>query len=173
MDIEDVRLQLEILSYVVTVVGFPFAIWVFVLEKRKQALTEDEEIYQRLSDEYAEFQRLVLEHVDLHLLQDKAAEGLDDAQREKRHIIFDILISLFERAYLLTYEKSMNRQRRRLWGSWEDYMREWCRRQDFLALLPDLMRGEDPEFTEYILNLAQAENPGWTPPAAGPADGAR
>ena len=47
-------------SYVVTVVGLPFAIAVFVWEQRKERAAEDEEVYQRLSDEYAEFLKLVL-----------------------------------------------------------------------------------------------------------------
>lgn len=41
----------EFLSYVVTVVGLPFAIVVFMFEQRKERQNEDEEVYQRLSDE--------------------------------------------------------------------------------------------------------------------------
>ena len=40
----------------------------------------------------------------------------------------------------------MNKQTKRLWQSWEDYMREWCQREDFRAALPELLRGEDEEF---------------------------
>ena len=50
----------EQLSYIVTVVGLPFALIVFILEQRKNRLNEQEEIYQRLSDEYREFLKLVL-----------------------------------------------------------------------------------------------------------------
>ena len=59
----------EFLSYVVTVVGLPFAIAVFILEQRKERDNEEEEIYQRLSDEYREFLKLVLDNSDLHLLR--------------------------------------------------------------------------------------------------------
>jgi hypothetical protein len=38
--------------------------------------------------------------------------------------VFNILISICERAYLLVFEESMDRQTPRLWRSWEDYMRE-------------------------------------------------
>jgi hypothetical protein len=40
-------------------------------------------------------------------------------------------------------------------------MREWCRREDFVALLPQLLRGEDPDFAEYIKGIAREELPGW------------
>jgi hypothetical protein len=52
----------------------------------------------------------------------------------------------------------MREKQLRRWRSWEDYMGEWCDRADFRALLPALLRGEDPEFAVYIQNLA-ASNP--------------
>ncbi len=148
----------EIIFYVVEIFGLPFAIFVFVLDKRKERQNEEEEIFQRLSDEYREFLKLVLENADLQLLRRGGARPtLDEEQKEKRFVIFGILVSLFERAYLLVYEEKMDKQTRRLWQSWEDYMREWVRRADFRDALPELLEGEDPEFTQYIRNLAQAE----------------
>jgi hypothetical protein len=32
-------------------------------------------------------------------------------------------------------------------------MREWCRREDFRASLPELLEGEDPDFVSYIRAL--------------------
>ena len=83
-------------------------------------------------------------------------EFLDE---ERRHAIFGILISLFERAYLLVYEPKMSKQTRRLWQSWEDYIREWVRRADFRDALPVHLEGEDEEFTRYIRQLVEAERP--------------
>ncbi len=149
---------MEMLSYVVTVLGLPLAIGVFVHEQRKERLNEEEELYQRLSDEYADFLKLALEHADLQLLhRRRAAATLSEEQQERKTILFGILISLFERAYLLVYEEQMTRQTRRLWLSWEDYMREWCRREDFLAALPELLEGEDEDFVRHIRGLAAKE----------------
>lgn len=151
---------MELLSYVVTVIGFPFAIAIFVLEQRKERKNEEEEIYQQLSDEYADFLKLVLEHSDLHLLRkDSAQVTLNDEQQERKAVLFGLLVSLFERAYLLVYEEDMSRQTRRMWQSWEDYMREWCRREDFCAALPELLRGEDEDFCDYIRRIAAEESP--------------
>ncbi len=74
-------------------------------------------------------------------------------------IIFNMLISLFERAYLLLYDDKMSSRQQRRWLSWEDYMREWCRREDFRALLPVLLEGEDAEFSAYIRALAAKQSP--------------
>ena len=148
----------EFLSYVVTVIGLPFAIVVFILEQRKERQNEEEEIFQRLSDEYREFLKLVLDNADLQLLRrDVSLRDLTAEQKERRFALFGILISLFERAYLLVYEENMTKQSRRLWKSWEDYMREWACRPEFREALPELLEGEDEEFTRYIRGLAEEE----------------
>ncbi len=148
----------EIASYVVTVIGLPFALIVFIWEQRKERRNEEEEIFQRLSDEYREFLKLVLDNADLQLLRREGAKrDFTDEQKERRLAIFGILISLFERAYLLVYEEDMDKQDRRLWQSWEDYMREWVRRADFRDALPELLEGEDEDFTRHIRALAEME----------------
>lgn len=149
----------EYLSYVVTVVGFPFAIGAFIFEKRRELQGDEEELHQRLSDEYVDFLKLVLENADLQLLRKQGGrqEQQTDDQNERKLVLFEILISLFERAYLLVYEENMRRQTKRLWSSWEDYMREWCRREDFLVMLPTLLEGEDEDFKVCILAIAEAE----------------
>jgi len=73
---------------------------------------------------------------------------------ERKSALFGILVSIFERAYILVYEEKMNRQTSRLWSSWEDYMREWCRREDFRTALPQLLEGEDPDFQRHITKIA-------------------
>jgi len=144
----------ELLSYIVTTIGLPVAIIVFVYEQKKERDNEDEEVYQLLSDNYQEFLRIALEHPDLHLFTAEQTPELTDQQRERMLIIFNMLMSLFERAYLLMYSPKMSAQQRRRWLSWEDYMLEWSRREDFRALLPVLLEGEDPEFVTYFRDLA-------------------
>jgi hypothetical protein len=148
----------EFLSYVVTIIGLPFAIAVFMHDRRRARLNEQEEIYQRLADEYAGFLKLVLDNADLRLLrQTRGADKLNEEQEERRFALFNVLVSLFERAYMLVYEDKMDKQTRRLWLSWEDYMREWCRRAEFRDVLPALLQGEDADFQEYIQRICAEE----------------
>lgn len=147
----------ELLSYVVTVIGLPLAIFVFLYEQRKERENEEEEVYQLLSDNYQDFLRIALENPDLRLFSPGGTADLSEQQTERVVIIFNMLVSLFERAYLLLYEEDMSDKQLRRWRSWEDYMREWCRRGDFRMRLPLLLRGEDPAFVAYIQDLAAAE----------------
>jgi hypothetical protein len=152
----DVMQALEAASYLVTVVGLPFAIAVYVRDRRRDQQNEEEEIFLRLSDEYADFMRLVIDNADLHLLSPAPRGELSEEQQERKHALFAIRVSLFERAYVLVYEDTMSRQQQRLWQSWEDYMHEWCRREDFRAALPALLQGEDPGFVATIRRIADA-----------------
>ncbi|MGK2953937.1 MAG: hypothetical protein ACSLEZ_16325 [Thiobacillus sp.] len=146
---------LEAASYLVTIIGLPLAIGVFIYDRRRERQTDEEEIFLRLSDEYADFMRLVIDNADLHLLSPALKGDLSEDQQERKHALFAILVSLFERAYVLVYEDNMGRQQARLWQSWEDYMTEWCQREDFRAALPALFQGEDPGFVTTIQRIAE------------------
>jgi len=151
----------ELLSYVVTVVGLPAAIGIFFYEQRKERENEEEEVYQLVSDNYQDFLKTALQNPDLQLFSREVAPTLSPEQRERRLIIFSMLVSLFERAYLLLYEDDMTANQTRRWRLREDYMRERCMSKDFRDALPELLKGEDLEFAEYLSDLAeQAERLG-------------
>lgn len=148
----------ELASYVVTVFGLPFALAAYVIDQRKERQNEDDEIYQKLSDEYAEFSKLLLENADLRLMSTYIpGHTLEPEQLERKRIMFDILISLFERAFILVYEEDMNAHTKRQWSSWEDYIRFWFRRPDFCSALEELLDGEDPDFQKYMRSIARSQ----------------
>ncbi|HEX2531583.1 MAG TPA: hypothetical protein VHK70_08955 [Burkholderiaceae bacterium] len=150
----------EIASFVVTVFALPFAIFLFLFEQRKGRDAEDEEAYQLLQNAYNDFLKIVLDNPDLQLRSATARTDLTDEQRERALIIFEMLVALFERAYIVAYEPDLRGVALRRWHSWDDYMREWCRREDFYYLLPQLLRGEDPDFAAYIRRVADEEQAG-------------
>ena len=150
----------EVSFYTIESFALPFAILVYAMERRKQRQADDEELYQRLSDEYMNFLKLVLDNADLQLLHSKGPRHeLSEEQIERKAALFGILVSIFESSYMLVYEEKMNKHTRRLWSSWEDYMDEWCRRDDFRTALPELLRGEDPDFKAHIQMIAAANDP--------------
>lgn len=147
----------EVASFVVTVFALPFAIFLFLYEQRKERDNEDEEAYQLLQNAYNDFLKIVLDNPDLQLRSTTKPYDLTDEQRERTLIIFEMLVALFERAYIVSYEPDLKGVALRRWNSWDDYMREWCRREDFYYLLPQLLRGEDPDFAAYIRRVADDE----------------
>jgi hypothetical protein len=163
----DAATTLSMAANAVTVVGLPLAIYIFLHEQRRERENEEEEIFQLLSDSYTDFLKLVLANPDLRLRTNEGTPDLTDEQHERMMVIFDLLVSLFERAYLLAYEEHMNPRQARRWRAWDDWMREWCRREDFRRELPGLMRGEDPDFVRYITAIAAEEGGGDSQHATG------
>ncbi|HYW56247.1 MAG TPA: hypothetical protein VE934_04765 [Polaromonas sp.] len=147
----------EYASFVVTALALPFAIFFFAMEQRKERDNEDEEAYQLLSDAYNDFLKVVLANPDLHLRTLGALENPTAEQTERTMIIYEMLVSLFERAYIVAWKESMSEVEARRWNSWDDYIRDWCRRENFFNALPLLLRGEDPAFQKYILRVAEEE----------------
>ncbi len=145
----------ELLSYIVTTIGLPAAILVFLYEQKKERDNEDEEVYQLLSDNYQDFLKIALDHPDLHLFSPEQTTGAHRraARAHADHLQHaDLAVRARLPAALLAEDVGASTVRR--WLSWEDYMREWCRREDFRALLPVLLEGEDAEFCAYIRALA-------------------
>jgi hypothetical protein len=147
----------ELWSFIVTSLGLPVGIAIFLWQQRIERDNEEEEGYQLLSNAYNDFLKVVLAHPDLHLRSNEPLHNPTPEQNERVLVIFDMLISLFERAYLVAYKPNMSDEERRRWNSWDDYMREWCRRDGFHNALPLLLRGEDPDFQTYIRRVAVEE----------------
>lgn len=149
----------EFASYVVTIVTLPFAILVWAWDQRKERANDEEEQYQHLSDAYNAFLKVVLDNPDLQLRTTNSLSNPTPEQSERMMIIFDMLIALFERAYLVAYKPQMDAQEQRRWNSWDNYMREWIERDDFFYALPDLLKGEDAAFQDYIRTVMKSVRP--------------
>lgn len=144
---------LELLSYLATVIGIPLAVGTFIFQEKKERQSEQEEIYDKLMGHYTEIQNKLFEYPEL----DFHDAPLSDPEKARRQLIlYEMLISLFERSFiLLEYEKDPVYQR--MWNSWVDYIRVWIARPNFRAALPELMKGEDPDFVAYMSELSGIE----------------
>jgi hypothetical protein len=153
----------ELLSYVVTVLGLPFAIFAIWREMRVERVNEakeieqrEDEIYVELSQQYSGFLEAVLAAPELDLMSiSTEATNLTPAQQQKKFVYYEMLIALFERAYILLFEDGATGNTLRRWLSWEDYIKWWLKKPDFKAYLVDALEGEDPDFAEYVLSLAK------------------
>src|SRR5260221_14722832 len=91
----------EFSFYFVETFALPFGILVYVSERRKERLAEEEELNQRLEDEYIGFLKLVLDNDDLQLLHRRSPlRELSEEQQARRFARVGIPVSIFERAYI-------------------------------------------------------------------------
>ncbi len=144
---------LALAATVITALSFPLALWAFVREAKMRRLERDVATYSDLSAEYREFLKLCIEHTDLHIYEYKssAAEQLSEEQKVQKIIMLDILVSLFEGAFL-KYSTASTEVRKRQWTGWDSYVRDWCKREDFRVAWNTSLNMEeyDKSFLEYM-----------------------
>lgn len=152
----------EYASYLVTVLGFPLALFAIWREMRAERINEhkeieqrEDEIYVELSQQYTAFLEAVLNHPELDLMGEAPERPLLTAhQGQQKRIYFEMLIALFERAYILLYEPDLGGDAARRWQSWADYMDWWLKNPDFCAYALDNLAGEDPAFAAFVKQRA-------------------
>lgn len=147
----------EFLSYLVTVLGLPVAILAVWREMRAERANEameleqrEDEIYVQLSQQYSAFLEAVLAHPELDVLEEGSSERLTPEQKRRQAIYYEMLMALFERAYILLYEEAPTAAGGRRWGSWADFLAYWLRRPDFARYVENNLQGEDPAFVAYV-----------------------
>ena len=156
--IDDRTLQIwEFLSYLVTVLGLPlagFALWREMRAERANEVKEldqrEDEIYVALSQQYSAILEAALAHPELDVLEPSSAETLTPDQRRRQSIYFEMLMALFERAFILLYEDAPSGQGGRRWGSWADFFAYWLKRPDFARYVEANLQGEDPAFVAFV-----------------------
>ena len=77
----------ELWSFIVTALGLPVAIVIFLWQQRKERENEDEEGYQLLSNAYNDFLKVVLAHPDLQLRSNEQLPNATPGQIERMLVI--------------------------------------------------------------------------------------
>src|ERR1051325_6245723 len=126
---------MELLSNMAIAIGAPFALATFIWQEGKERLNEEEEIYDKLREQYTEVQTKLFDHPELDQ-HDKPLANPEDARRQR--ILYDMLVTLFERSFILLHGEASPAYQR-MWNSWSDYINLWIRRPNFLSALPELM----------------------------------
>lgn len=123
---------LEAISYLTIVLGLPAAL----VQYRRKSLKEQQDreygTYNALDEKYLEFQRMCFAHphLDIFDIPDASPHQLTDDERKQELIAFTMLFSIFERAYLM-YGDQSSRIKRQQWTGWQEYLTDFCARENF------------------------------------------
>ncbi|HEU4653677.1 MAG TPA: hypothetical protein VFS47_06810 [Steroidobacteraceae bacterium] len=142
---------------IVVVAGVPIGLVVFVWGVRHLRGTLENSIHVSLLNRYQDSLRTVAESwADLSKRShaDSPASYADDT---RTRVMASLLVTLFEEAFLLMYQHSWAIRRNRHWLFWNQRLYEWCAIAEFRELLPQLLRGRDPEFVRYCLGILERE----------------
>ncbi len=145
---------LKLLGYVekiIIIIGFPFAIYQYVTASEKEKKDRDYVIYNSLGDKYNEWENLCLSHtyLDIADIKDSVSPQLNEQQKKEEIILFQILFSMLERAYLLFNEESSTIKKDQ-WPGWDLYIENYCERKNFRQVWTKFGWGYESSFTKYM-----------------------
>jgi len=133
MNLDALQQILQIVSSIISILGVPAAIYVYYSTKRREQRDREYGTYNALDEKYLQYLELCLAHWDLDVFEiplpaQKKKVTLE--QERKEQIIFAILVSILERAYLM-YKDQSSEVKKAQFSGWESYMRIWCARKRF------------------------------------------
>jgi hypothetical protein len=153
---------IQMLANLATIVGAPVAIVLFAGEKCKERRDREYGTYDALDQAYVSFMRLCMEHPELDLYDTPLGleVELTPQQKIQQYAMFDTLISLLERAFLM-YRDQSNRVMKAQWSDgWVGYIEDYASRPIFQELWA--IRGIDYDrgFMDYLSSLIKTAQHG-------------
>jgi hypothetical protein len=132
MTLQSVKDILQVLSYGAVLFGIPWGLYQHYRAVKREQRDRELGTYNALDEKYIEYQQLCLAHPELDVsdVPHPSPPSLSPAQERKEVILFTILMSIFERAYLMYSDQSTSVKQRQ-WSGWDDYIQGFCRRQNF------------------------------------------
>ncbi|MBS1526684.1 MAG: hypothetical protein JST19_13590 [Bacteroidetes bacterium] len=142
---------LDLIDKAVVIFGLPIAVIQYFRTKKKEKRDREYGTYNALDEKYLEFQKLCLDHPYLNIfdIPDENPKKLDEKQQKEELILFTMLFSIFERAYLL-YSDQYNEIKKKQWIGWDDYIRSFCERDNFLHAWGVSGSTFDTDFEAYM-----------------------
>ena len=125
--------MLEGTTYIVSIIGVPVAIVLYARSLLAEKHAREWAIYQSVQEKYMNFLDTALSRPKVGVLwtePDVLKGELSADERIDQDLLFNILTSIFERAFLV-YRRASSAQRRRQWAGWESFIEAYARRRNF------------------------------------------
>lgn len=142
---------LEMITYVITILGVPFAIYMYLDEQKSQRAEREYGTYDALDDKYIELQQLCLQYPKLDIFDSafKNPNTLTEEDQKQEEAIILIRISIFERAFLM-YQRESAKAKQDQWGGWEIDIFEWLERKNFRDIWEMHKQYYDQTFVQHF-----------------------
>lgn len=145
---------LQGLGNLVIILGFPLAYFQYLVAKRREKRDREYGTYNALDEKYLEFQRLCLERPYLNIfdIPDDNPKPLTDVEKKEELILYTMLFSIFERAFLL-YSDQKSYIKKKQWVGWDSYIKSYCKRAEFISAWKISGNTFDSDFEEFMENI--------------------
>ena len=134
------------------IAGLFFAIAAYRRATEKEQIDRQRGTYDSLDEKYLEFLQLSIEHPELDIFErpiGTVPELTDSTQQTQQLAAFNILLSIFERAFLL-YKDEEDGLRLRQWAGWKGSMSQYAERENFRRAWSLCGDGFDTDFQTFM-----------------------
>ena len=141
----------ELLSLVSIAVTLPIGVAEFYFGRREERRERIEDNYDQLDQRYIEFEQLCLANIALDCADEAMIPppAMSPEDRMKQRLLYNILLSILERAYL-RYQLEELDDRRSQWAGWDEYATRFLTRPSFRELWNEQGGDSDSYFQDYM-----------------------
>ena len=142
---------LEVLATIVVLGGVPFGLYKYVDAVKKEQRDREHGTYNALDEKYIMYQEVCLKNpkLDIFDIPDAQPASLNPEEKKKEVIAFTILMSIFERSFLMYSDKSDSIKEQQ-WQGWEEYITKFASRDNFKKAWEISGETFDTRFEEFM-----------------------
>ncbi|MDQ3020542.1 MAG: hypothetical protein M3R36_08230 [Bacteroidota bacterium] len=130
MDISIIKEWFELLSYAATIIGIPLAIYVYYSDKNKERKIREKDALFTSHSLYVDYLKICLENPELNVYNTSFNDPEYSQKEKKELIIFEILFTYLESAYLF-YKDQTDDIKNKRWAGWINYIKDFAHQDNF------------------------------------------
>lgn len=147
----------QFISSIITAASFFITAGTFILsvlalrkELNKRRKEREYGTYNSLDDKYIEYLKLCIDHPRLDTYSaNHDSSTLNEVEKQQRFAMFNILISICERSFLM-YSDQSSKIKAAQWSGWRDFIVTWSKNSGFKELWRDNSPQYDKGFTKFV-----------------------
>jgi hypothetical protein len=149
---------LEATTYIATIIGIPVAVALYARSFIAERQAREWSIYEAVQEKYMSFLEFAAAQPKVGVIwteRDILRGDLPENEQIIQDLLFDMLSSVFERAYLV-YRRASTAQRQQQWAGWASYIDAYARRRNFqqwwqrYAESEEIINQYDLAFERYV-----------------------
>lgn len=130
MDLTQIKEWFELLSYAATIIGIPLAIYVYYKDNLERRRIKEKEVLFTSHSLYVDYLKLCLENPGLNVYSADEKTASFSENEKKELLIFEILFTYLESAYLYYEDQSIHVKEKR-WKGWKKYIEGFAAQENF------------------------------------------